>query len=201
MAFTLATLRQELYDRGFDYLSTTRARYFLNRSYLRACERYPWPFLETSTTGTAPLTISDIRAVLSVTDQTIGSPLSFRDSRTVREEDPTLAATGNPDFWYLSGGTTITVYPPNTTNTLLVGYIQVPDELTADADVPLIPSRFQYLIVDGACWYAYRDSDNSEMADSAFQSYDDAIEEMAESLMVPNMDSMTDIVIRGSVDW
>lgn len=200
MAFTLTTLQTEFAARGFDYLSTTRQNYFINRAYMRVCERYPWPFLEANSTGTAPLTISDLRAVLSVTNTTTDDVLPFRDKRTLREMDPSLDDTGAPECWYLNSQTAITVWPVRA-DSLSVDYIKFPTLLSAGTDTLLIPARYEYLVVDGACWLAYRDSDNQEMADSCWQAFDDAIEEMAESLLVPNYDSTTEILTRGGYDW
>jgi len=196
----LAALRQEVFDRGFDYVSPTRVAYWLNRVYHRACEREPWPFLQATTTGVSPLAISDVRSVLSVVDTTSGSPVVWRDQRTILEEDPNLESTGTPDYWYLASGS-LTVYPVNTTDTISVVYTKVPSDLSSDSDIPLIPTRYHYLLVDGACAHAYEDSDNFEAAANAWNSYFQAIEEMANTLMVEGYDNPNEIVIRGSIDW
>ena len=59
----LGTARTELQARGFDYLSTARCNTFLNRALYILNEQESWPFLETTVSGAAPLTISDLSLI------------------------------------------------------------------------------------------------------------------------------------------
>lgn len=197
---TFAELKTELEARGFDYLSDTRQGYFLNRAYHRVCDREPWPFLEGTATGTSPLTISDARAVLSVVSTTSAEVLQWEDIRTLRESDPSLSQSGVPYCWYFEG-TDLTAYP-SSSDTLSVRYIKVPTDLTNNSDEPVFPARYHYALVDGACTYAYRDSDNLEAASATEDEFEKAILEMTDSLLVVNYDSPANIVISGtSLDW
>lgn len=197
----LSALQTEVQARGFDFDSTTRLNYWINRAYHRICEREAWPFLETTTTGTAPLTISDLRAVLSVVDTTNQSVLTFEDYRTIREDDPTLAATGSPECWYQSATTTVAVYPASSVS-LSVAYIKTPTDLSSGTDTPVLPTRYHYLIVEGAVAYAYRDSDNFEAAQQTEDIFERGLLEASDSLLVPNYDSLRSQVIYGaSSDW
>jgi hypothetical protein len=141
-------LRAELKSRIGDFLSDTRANRLLNEAYLEICDRAWWAFLEATASGTAPLTISDLRAVLYVVDTTNGVELRGIDVRDLIDLDPSLSSTGTPQFYWLDGLTTLKVWPLNTTASLSVRYVKTPAELSSDSDTPLLPSRFQLAIVD-----------------------------------------------------
>lgn len=196
----LGELQAEVQARGFDYLSATRLNYFLNRAYHRFCEREAWPFLEDTETGTSPLTIADLRAVLSVVDSTNGYALSFEDIRTIRQDDPAITSTGSPYCWYQSAPTVISTYP-TTSVSLNVRYLKVPEDLASSADTPIIPARYHYALVDLACAYGYRDSDNPEMAETCRVAFDEAVLEASDTLNMVNYDDARSMVITGSTDW
>lgn len=196
----LLDLRSEVAARGFDFDTPTRVNAWVNRVLHRAYERHPWPFLETTTTGVSPLTISDVRNVLSVVDTVTKEPLSWEDPRALLERDPTLAATGNPTSWYLEGSA-LTVYPANTTDTLSVRYIKVAPDLSADSDSPLFPTRFHYCLVDGAVAMAYEDTDNFDAASICWASFWGCLDEAAATLLVPNFDTAADLPLYGSPDY
>lgn len=150
MSMTLAQLRQELKARNGDYFSDTRANTLLNEAYHEVCEAYPWPFLETTATGTAPLTIADLRQVLYVVDTTTQNPLAILDPSTiVNDLDPVIGTAGSPAYFWLDGSV-LKIYPTNTSVSLSVRYVKVPADITSDSDVPIIPSRYHLVIVDCA---------------------------------------------------
>lgn len=199
----LSALRTEVTARGFDFDSATRIDRWINTAYQRICERQAWPFLESEATGSSPLLISDLRAVLSIVDTTTNGLIEYEDIRDIRERDPAYASTtGTPTSWYLNGSA-LTVYPANTTDSLLVRYLKVPTDLSADDDEPLIPDRFRYVIVDGAVVYAYRDTDNYDAAGATADIFEQGIAEMAMSLLVSNYDTPTQIAsgYMSSTDW
>lgn len=169
MSYTFATLQTEFFARGFDYLSDggaglTRAKQWVNDGYHALCEEEQWPFLETTATGTAPLTISDLRQILYVVDTTNDIRLREGDARDVVDLNPEVATTGTPSIYWLDGLTTLRVYPTNTSNALSVRYLKVPTDLSADGDVPVVPGRYRNLIVDYAVCKALEDSSNHEEA-------------------------------------
>jgi hypothetical protein len=188
----LLEIRTEIEGRGFDEVGSARIDRWINRAYQRICDREAWPFLETTTTGAAPLTISDVRAVLSVIDTTKDYVLEWDDERTIRERDPSLAATGNPDSYYLDGSD-IKVFPI-ATNDLSVRYIKFPDELTDDSHEPVVPSRYHYVIVDFAVCEAYKDSDNLEAWQILRDDVEEQLAEMANTLLVPNFSNPAQVV-------
>lgn len=200
----LVTIRGEVQARGQDHVSTTLLDRWINRAYQDVCDRFPWPFLEVTVTGTAPLTISDLAHALSVLDTTNDAVLEWDDPRTIIERDADLTTTGLPDSWYYEG-TALKVYPVNTSAQLSVRYIKIPTDLVADGDTPLLPTRFHYLLVQGACVWAYERAQDRDAAADYEQRYENGIANMAAALLVPNYDSPATIAspVSGdaSSDW
>ncbi len=188
----LSALRVEVQSRGFDYLPAARINTWINYAYHDVCHRQAWPFLETTTSGTAPITISDFGHALSVVDTTGNGPLQWEDMRTILEFDPSLSATGSPELWYLNGSA-LTVYPASTTNTISVRYLKVPTDLSADTDTPILPSRFHYILVEGALVKAYKDDDEEQGAQAATGEFELGLLRMQAELLVPNFDSAATI--------
>jgi hypothetical protein len=154
-AMAVATLldgRTELSARGYSRFvsaSPSRATVWLNAAKNRF-EDYPydWPWLKTSTTGTAPVTISDLRRVLSVADTTNRTPLEPVNADAITEYgDTNLALVGPAQAWYLSAETVLTTYPVGS-GTLSVRYVKFSPELSADGDAPLIPLRYRSTWID-----------------------------------------------------
>jgi hypothetical protein len=191
---TFAQMLTEFYARGFDYLSLdaagqTRAKRMLNESYLELAAAHPWPFLETTVSGTAPLTISNLGDVLYVVDTTNDVRLPLLDVRGVVPDDPDLDDTGSPRGYYLDGSSTLRVWPASTSASLSVRYIKVPAELSADGDELDVPSRFQGLVVDGAVVRALVDSDNYEAAAALQTLLDARVARMSDALFSRSFDS------------
>jgi hypothetical protein len=197
---TFEELLNELYARGFNYLDQdaagqARAERWINEAYLELCDLRAWPFLLTTATGVSPLTISDVGKVLYVVDTTNETVLRPMDKRSLVDNDPALDDTGNPDSWYLDDETTLTVHPPDTSVSLSVRYARVPSELSDDDDEPVVPSRFQYLIVDGAVIKAYKDSDNFLAASALRAEYERGIQAMETAMFHRNFSGPEFIVV------
>lgn len=190
MAYTFATAQTEFYARGFDYLNQdaagrTRAKRYLVEAYLEdICADSPWDFLRTSASGVAPLTISDLDTVISVRDTSNQLQLTFADEGWLEDTYGDLTTTGQPEWVYWTGETTLDCYPANTANTIQVRYFEVPDEPSADSDTFVVPSRWQGLIIDAAVIRAYIDSDNFEAAALLQARFDRRMERMRDAEMV-----------------
>lgn len=181
---TFGDLLAELYARGFDFLNQdaagrSRAKRWINQSYLELCESNAWPFLSASTSGQAPLEIPDLRQVLSVT--VVDRELWGLDRRTLSRRYSNLEAEGEASSWYLDGNT-LRVYPVST-EPLSVRYLMVPPDLVDDTDEPVVPGRFADVIVDGAVIRALKDTDNWEVLPTARREYDIGIARMENSLL------------------
>lgn len=197
---TLAELRTEFYARGFDFDDATRTNRWLNQAYQELCEETAWPFLEVSASSTAPLSLTDVRTILSVSDTTQGITLDGMDRRDVVDYDPDLNETGNPTHWFLDDNT-LRVYPLNTTNTITVRYVEVPDAMAADGDSPDIPERYQDLIVDGAVIRAYKDTDEIDAAVALREMWDQGVYRMRRSMMDRNLQNPGTILITDTDGW
>jgi hypothetical protein len=165
----LSAARTELQARGFDHLSSARCLIMLNRAKNALEDEYPWPWLHTSTTGTAPLTISDLKHIQYVSDTSNDRTLTGVDLRWVREMDASADETGTPQVWWLDGETTLRVWPLNTSINLSVRYVKFSPELSADGDTPLIPTRYHPVWVDYAVVEAYKDADDYANANALLQ--------------------------------
>jgi hypothetical protein len=145
---TLATAEAELQARGYNRFSTTRLDAWLNAAKNRFEDYADWPWLKTSTTGTAPVTISDLRRVLSVVDSSSTLPVDQVDENAIIEfASGSLTLAGSPSGWYLSSDTVLTTFPVGT-GSLSVRYIKFSPELSAGSDTPLIPARYRMTWVD-----------------------------------------------------
>jgi hypothetical protein len=199
----LSELRTELSARGFDYVNpTTRLDAWLNRAYLECAEEEAWPWLEASTSGTAPVSVTDLRTVESVINTTQDYKLRPLDRRNITDYDSDLATAGTPSFYYITSGNTVAVYPANTTDTIEVRYWKVAPELDEDSESPLLPERFHLILVDRAAAFAYVDSDNFEAARSSLELYQDGLNRMRDSLLSQQWDEPDDMIaVYGSTDW
>lgn len=188
MAMNFNALVAEAKDRGFDHVSDTRMGRYINQSYKGICGRAPFPFLETFALGTAPLTIADLRAVLSVRVGATDTPLRWIDRRNLIQRGYDTATTGSARYWYQTSRTEVRVYPANTSDNLTVYYIKVPATLTG-TDAHLIPDEFEDLIIDGAVIKAYKDGDELDRAAALSGYYEEQLRKMIDALVSRNHDS------------
>jgi hypothetical protein len=193
---TLSEILTEVYARGVDYLAQdsagqTRAKLWVNQVYTEEiCGSAPWPFLETVATGTSPLSVTDLQDVLYVMDTTNHVRLESSDLRDLIDRDvDATTTTGNPNSYYFDGSA-LTVYPASSGASLSVRYIKTPAELVNDTDEPIFPSRFHYLIVEGAMKYAYRDSDNYEAAEAVRATFESGLARMKDAMFSRNLDDV-----------
>lgn len=182
---TFLELQTEFYARGYDYMSdggaqVTRAKAWLNQSYLEVCEEELWPFLLTSSSGAAPLTIADLRAVYTVVNTAATQVLVPVQEDELVDQYTTLTTTGSPTAFYVTD-TIVKTYPVG--GTLTVRYWKIPTELSANGDTSLIPQRFNNIVVDGAVRRACNDNDNPAGAQLAEAERQRGLDLMRRSLM------------------
>lgn len=177
---TFATLKTSLSDRGFSYLSDTRLGEYVNQGYYRIAEAHPWIWTQTTATGTAPLTISDLGQILSVVDTTNKTPLTVVERDEVIDDlGADLTQTGTPMVAYRSTETQLSVYPANTSVSLSVRYCKVPAVLTG-TDTPIVPTRYHLVIADAAEIEALRDTDDDSTAERREQTLERRLQRMKE---------------------
>lgn len=144
----LATARAELESRGYSRFTDARLDAWLNTAKNRFEDYgFDWPWLKATTTGTSPITISDLRRVRTVYDPSNRRPLDRVEAEDVTDFfDTDLALAGPALCWYLSSETVLATYPVSTA-TLSVRYQKFSPELTG-TDTPLIPVRYHQAWVD-----------------------------------------------------
>lgn len=181
---TLGNLRDELYDRGYDYLNQdargrARATRWANEAYAELCLEEPWPFRLTTTTGAAPLEIDDVDKILTVVDAD-NVPLHEVTERWLTTYD--LTQTGTP-LWFYRDSLTVRVWPVGT-GSLTVRYYRLPPELVDAADETLVPARYMGTIVDAMVTRAAADRDNEKAAALADRMYQRGLALMRRQLLV-----------------
>jgi hypothetical protein len=194
----LSDARQELSDRGFDYLSASRQNLMLNRALVDFEDAYDWPWLRKTATGAAPLTIADLKHVRKVQDSTGQEYMGLDESA-----DVDLTETGTPGGWWIddtSGSPVVTAYPVGAV-TFTVYYVASSAPLSSDTASPLIPSAYHPLWVDFAVIRAYQDSDNFAAANALRQSAMTDLQQVIERYETRNRQNSRHMLIRaGSLD-
>lgn len=200
MAVTLAELRTEVFG-PYSYLNdggtqAARVDRWINQAYHELCDQAPWPWLETSTSGTAPVTVSDLAAIISVTD-TDGvalDPIQYDPLR--RLVDGPLTTTGNAAYYYLTGGDTVNAYPVPSA-AISVRYRKKPVNLSAAGDAPLVPDEYRDIIALGALRRAAIDNQAWEAANGYRQEWDARLLDMVSAEIEP---PRTQQIVLGSED-
>lgn len=177
----LTELRQEVEDRGYDYMKPSRIELFIQRAYQQICSRYPWPFLETETTVKTPAEIANLGHILSVTDTATEFVLRGVSPQYILTYYINNEAGGTPFYWYLKNKQ-LNVFPASE-DSIRVTYIMVAPTLS-EADEPLMPVEWQYLIVDQAVAYCLKDNNESPLEQR--NEVDEGITEMVHALMHPD---------------
>lgn len=188
MAYDLAALRVELYG-PYSYLNdggtqATRGDRWINLAYHELCDQAPWPFLETSSTGAAPLTISDLGDVITVVDSdgVALDAIGYESLRKIVDGDLTVA--GAPAWYYLTGGTVVNTYPVPSAS-ITVRYRKVPTDLSSGTDEPLVPSEYRDIIALGALRRAAIDNQSWEAANGYRQEWDARLLDMVSAEIPP----------------
>ncbi|HEX6456232.1 MAG TPA: hypothetical protein VF009_06900 [Solirubrobacterales bacterium] len=200
---TFKELYEEAAERGFNDLlrseaQKARLKRWVNQAIREIIDIAPWPFLETVIEGSAPLLAENLGHVLSVTNRTTETVLTFSDRRLVVGRDPALDNTGVAEQWYLEGGNTIHTYPLDSSANLRVRYVQAPVELKADDERTIIPFAYQDLIIDGTVIRAYKNRDEFEAAQFTRQEWERGIKGLTHALLKPNYDNEKTIVRTGA---
>ena len=197
-----AALQTEFYANGFDYLNDggageTRAKRWINQSYQELCALEDWPFLETTTTGTAPLTISDLGKVLYVVNTDNYQTLWEADQKSISTTSYPGGSGAWAHYYYVTGGDTIATAPA-AANGLSVRYIKVPTDLSGTSDEPEVPAAYHDIIVLGAVRRALLDDTDAGSLAVVKQEWNERVQMMQSALLNP----ITSQYITGqSEDW
>lgn len=207
MALALSDLQTFFFARGFDFMNdggvgVTRATRFINDAMHLMDDAEPWAYLQATTTGTTPVTVSDLGRVESVVDVANLNPLSYMSREEVTDYFADIAGTGvYPRWYFVTGGNTVNAFPVNAGVTLTVRYTKVAPDLVSGSDVPLMPDRFRMGIVDYAAMLAFRESNVPDEAQVAQQAGDAVVERMREWNVLVQGGFESQLISRGSWDW
>lgn len=191
-----AALKQEVADRGFDYLPDARLGFFVNAGYheLNSADLWPWKF-STQTTASwtsAAIALSNAERVTSVATSTDSFQTSTNLApRTAEDfygwEDLT---PGSPLYYvaqFTSTGLTVTPFPQSTTALgVRAAFYARATDMSATSDTPSVPSQYHSTIVDIACREAYADSDNYEAAQALQAGIDRDVERIRRAVLQPS---------------
>jgi hypothetical protein len=205
---TFGTVKQELYDSGFDYLvdngQTARAGRWVNQAYLELCGLEKWPFREVATTGTSPVQLQTLGDIIYVRDTVSKNKLVESEFDTLTDIQPDLTTTGTPQWYYqdsTSGTRTVTVFPVST-NSLQIVYHQIPAALSSDGDILIVPDRFIDIVVLGAMRRAYLDgTDTAQQYNLVKTEWNDRVQEMRSQLLPRPQYQAISSWPYGSEDW
>lgn len=206
MALDFQGMLTELYARGFDYLNdggtgVTRAKRWINDAAHGIDDLEPWIYLQASTTGVAPLTVSDLGRIESVVDVANLRSLAYLDRRDLTDLYGDINRTGRPNYYVVTGGTVVTTYPTSTSTTLTVRYLKVPADLSANGDTPAMPDRFRMGIVEHAVAQALRDVNNYEGAAQAQAAGDQIVRRMLEWHTLVQGEGGQQMITGSGGDW
>lgn len=198
MNFT--TLKTELSDRGFAYLTDTRLGQYVNWAMHEFQSYQPWPWrLATSSTAswtTATIALTNCDRILSVgissdaTNFTMLAPMPYDEFAQLEESrtgtpkyytaysDPTTTTTTNVDLLPKTGTWTVKI-------TYLISYADI-----SGTTVPAVPGQYHITLVDIAARMAYRDVDNHDAAAAVQQSIDRDIARLAAARVSPELSTL-----------
>lgn len=195
----LAAARTELEERGFDSLSPTRQAMYLNHGKDALENVWPWPWLRTTTSGTSPLSIPDLKTVLWVQTST-GLELRGVDEQYIAGMGWSFTQTGPASYWWLQGESTLQTIPLDTSTSLSVTYLKFSPALSDDGDEPLFNERWDMNWIDLSVVEAYRDSDDHDAADRLLGAVRSRLEVMIDAYGDRNFQNPGLTVVRQSDD-
>lgn len=187
MALDFQAMQTEVFARGFDSLNDsgaglTRVKRWLVEAAHEIDDLDRWPYRMTSTTGTSPITISDLGEIETVYDPASQYALEPRDRGELLRIYGDLTITGTARYFYLNAAA-VTVFPVSTV-TFTVNYWKVAPDMSANSDTPLMPDRYRSAIVERAVAKAYRDRDDLPMAEACLAESDRIVDRMREQYVL-----------------
>ncbi len=194
-------VQQRIRDTGY---SSTEIKGYINDAQNDAFNEYRLPFTQEIQTYNLVAGQSDITNGLGLptnyvqaVDLTLSSGgtqmmLPYMDVTSIdsfypNPEDSVLHPPGIPIYWYWYEQT-IKVFPtPVAGLTVSLRYYKRPTELSADADVPELPSEFEELLVVGAAYRVLQVKDNYDQAAILQNKYDEILQKLVVKYSVPQV--------------
>ena len=196
MAFQLSDIvikvQQRIKDTGYSSGEITN---YINDTQNDIFNEYRLPFMETTHDYTLTANVSDISngsglqanyvQALDFTLTTSGREkvIPFRDIRQIDnfypDPDDTTAHPANvPQYIYYYAETLRTYPKPDIAYTGTLRYYKKPTILSADADIPEIPSEFEEILVEGAAYRVLQVKDNYDQAAIHQNKYDEILQKL-----------------------
>jgi hypothetical protein len=191
LAYTLGAIttrvQQRIRDTGF---SSSEIQSYINDTQRDIFNEYRLPFMEDSQTYTTAVGVTDITNGSGLPTNYVQA-LDLLDSSgklipnvDVRELDQNMqsetTSADSPICWYYFEET-INVYPaPTSAYDLTLRYYKKPTELTADENVPEVPSEFEEILVVGAAYRVMQVKDNYDQAGILQNKYDEILDKLVQ---------------------
>lgn len=196
MAYQLSDIVTKVQQRVRDTnYSSTEIKNYLNDTLNDVFNEYRLPFMQTTQTYTLTAGVSDItngsslptnfvQAIeLILTTSGKEKVLPYWDIREVEANYPDPDDTSahpsiTPILWYMYGQTAKVFPVPDSAYTLTLRYYKKPTMLSADADVPGLPSEFEELLVAGAAYRVLQVKDNYDQAGILENKYGELLDKL-----------------------
>lgn len=196
MAYQLGDIvtrvQQRIRDTGY---SSSEIKSYINDTQNDVFNEYQLPFMEdeqeyTLTVGVADITNGTglpsnfVQALdLLLTSTGVEKILTCRDVRQMDAlypdyENSTLYPANTPSEWYMYAQTPRVFPKPNSAYTVTLRYHKKPTLLSADGDIPELPSEFEELLVVGAAYRVMQVKDNYDQAAILQNKYDELLQKL-----------------------
>jgi len=196
MSYTLGDLvtkvQQRIRDTGY---SSTEIKNYINDAQNDVFNEYTLPFVETTQTYNLTADDPDITSgsglptnyvqAIDLTLTTSGYEktlpfISFRelDKMYPDPQDLTAHPANVPSMWYYYDEKINVFSAPLTGHSVSLRYYKKPTVLSADADVPEIPSQFEELLVEGAAYRVLQVKDNYDQAGIHQNKFDEILQKL-----------------------
>jgi hypothetical protein len=180
-------------DTGFTIVADAQWKEYVNQAYQWANTYSPlWPWLETASatvtvlSGTRGIALpADTVQVNWAYDTTDNYRLIPQEGRGDPWRNANLATdTGSPVTYRIRNGT-IEVFPLPTQNTIItIEAVTMPVRMVADGDVPVWPTHFHEVLLDGAVSLAYLDDGNAEFQGILWGKFQAGVKDMLQTLLL-----------------
>ena len=213
MTYNLGDITTRVQQRVRDTnYSSTEINSYVNDTQNDVFNEYYLPFMQAVQNYTVTANISDITngtglptnyiQAISLVLTTDGQeklieflPYRVLDTLYPDPTDTLAYTTGVPIYWYFYNDT-IRLFPaPDQAFTLTLQYNKKPTELTADSDVPEIPSEFREVLVMGAAYRVLQVKDNYDQASVLQNKYDEILQKLVVRYSQPQIGVATQMRI------
>lgn len=202
-------VQQRVRDTGY---SAAEIKGYLNDTQNDVFNEYRLPFMEDTEDYTLAVGVSDltngvglptnyVQAIdLFLTTTGREKQLIYRDIREIDSrypdvEDSTRYPNNVPNEWYFYAETIRVTPKPNAAYTATLRYYRKPTLLSADADIPELPSEFEELLVVGASYRVLQVKDNYDQAGVLENKYGELLDKLVAKFSQHQVGQMTQIRI------